>query len=99
MTEKGWWTSSKAYYSWKFLSTSSFALTSLWLLREYAEESVPLLLLAACLMAFFFQQGGWLAHDFLHNQVFTQRKYNHFFGFITSCLWQGMSHVLIPSIN
>ena len=89
ITESGWWRASTMYYFWKFVSTLSLALIPLWILRQYAQHNVLLLLLAACSMALFFQQSGWLSHDFLHNQVFKQRKYNYFLGFVTASIWQG----------
>lgn len=46
-------------------------------------------------MALFFQQSGWLSHDFLHNQVCKQRKYNYFLGFVTASVWQGISTTFI----
>ena len=32
-------------------------------------------------MGVFFQQSGWLAHDFLHGQVFESRDLNEAFGY------------------
>jgi predicted heme/steroid binding protein len=46
---------------------------------------------AAMLMGLFFQQCGWLAHDFLHHQVFRKRKYRDRAGLIIGNLWQGFS--------
>jgi fatty acid desaturase len=46
---------------------------------------------AAMLMGLFFQQCGWLAHDFLHHQVFRKRKYGDWAGLIIGNLWQGFS--------
>lgn len=90
ITQNGWWYASKAYYVWKFASTLSLAIVSLWILHQYAQQSVPLLILASYLMAIFFQQSGWLSHDFLHNQVFIQRKFNYAAAYVTSCIWQGI---------
>jgi fatty acid desaturase len=45
----------------------------------------------AVLLATFFQQCGWLAHDFLHHQVFKNRLYGDLMGVIVGDLFQGFS--------
>jgi fatty acid desaturase len=47
--------------------------------------------LSAALLGLFFQQCGWLAHDFCHNQVFTNRKLNSFMGLFLGDVCQGFS--------
>jgi cytochrome b involved in lipid metabolism len=44
---------------------------------------------AAFLLGLFFQQCGWLAHDFLHHQVFRKRKYGDLAGLYWGNLMQG----------
>jgi acyl-lipid Delta6-acetylenase / acyl-lipid (9-3)-desaturase len=46
-------------------------------------------LLSAFLLGLFFQQCGWLAHDFLHHQVFRKRKYGDLAGLYWGNLMQG----------
>ena len=46
---------------------------------------------AAFLMGLFFQQCGWLAHDFLHHQVYRYRKYGDYTGLFWGNLMQGFS--------
>jgi len=46
---------------------------------------------SALLLGLFWQQCGWLAHDFLHHQVFDNRKYGDMAGLIIGNLWQGFS--------
>ena len=46
---------------------------------------------AALLMGLFFQQCGWLAHDFLHHQVYRNRKYGDYSGLFWGNLMQGFS--------
>lgn len=54
-----------------------------------AAPASPLAFLASCaLMALFFQQSGWLSHDFCHNQVFKNRTLNHCFGMLTGNVFQ-----------
>ncbi|CAN0395297.1 unnamed protein product [Ascophyllum nodosum] len=45
----------------------------------------------ALLMAVFWQQCGWLAHDFLHHQVFKYRPYGDLAGVFWGDLMQGFS--------
>lgn len=42
-------------------------------------------------MALFWQQSAFLAHDFLHHQVFTNRSYNNLGGLFFGNIWQGFS--------
>ena len=44
---------------------------------------------SVCLMKF--MAGGWLAHDFLHHQVFKNRKINDFMGYLIGNVGQGFS--------
>ena len=43
------------------------------------------------LLPLFWQQSEWLAHDFLHHQVFTNRFYNNLTGLGVGNIWQGFS--------
>jgi len=43
------------------------------------------------LMGLFFQQCGWLAHDFLHHQVFKNRRMGDYHGIFWGNLMQGFS--------
>ena len=45
-------------------------------------------LAAALLLGLFWQQSGWLCHDFCHNQVFKNRSINKAFGFLTGPVFQ-----------
>lgn len=46
---------------------------------------------AALLMGLFFQQCGWLAHDFLHHQVYRNRRYGDYSGLFWGGVMQGFS--------
>lgn len=46
---------------------------------------------SACIMALFWQQCGWLAHDFLHHSVFKNRRYNLYMAYVLGGLCQGFS--------
>jgi acyl-lipid Delta6-acetylenase / acyl-lipid (9-3)-desaturase len=58
---------SPLYYTWK--CSSNLAILGLaWALVAYS-RLLAAQLLSAILLALFWQQCGWLAHDFLHHQV------------------------------
>lgn len=48
-------------------------------------------MLGAVILALFWQQSGWLAHDFLHHQVFKNRLYGRLMGYLVGNVWQGFS--------
>jgi acyl-lipid Delta6-acetylenase / acyl-lipid (9-3)-desaturase len=63
-----------AYYIWKILSNLSILAVASYI--TVTTTSFPLKMVAAFLVALFWQQCGWLAHDFAHHQVFKNRLYN-----------------------
>ena len=71
----GLFRSSKRYYVWKTSSTFSILVAALAVLVRW-HESMWGLVGSAFLLGLFWQQGGWLAHDYLHHQV--------------GLLWQGV---------
>lgn len=48
-------------------------------------------MIGGALLALFWQQCGWLAHDFLHHQVFKNCMYNNFAGLVIGNVLQGFS--------
>lgn len=52
-------------------------------------ESMAVHATASLMLGLFFQQCGWLAHDFLHHQVFRKRKYGDLGGIFWGNLMQG----------
>ncbi|KAI8835623.1 fatty acid desaturase-domain-containing protein [Chytriomyces cf. hyalinus JEL632] len=91
LTEMGCFESSKLYYVYKVASTLSICLASAYLVINYGRTSTLAVVAAGLLMAVFFQQSGWLAHDFLHHQVFKNRTYNDAMGYMIGNVWQGFS--------
>lgn len=77
------------YYFWKTSFNLSILVSVLALLN--AHDSWKHLLPAAFLLGLFFQQMGWLAHDFCHHQVFKNRIWNNFFAYIFGNVLQGFS--------
>ncbi|CAG8549696.1 11179_t:CDS:2 [Acaulospora morrowiae] len=80
--------SSKAYYLFKISSNISIWASSVLLLYAFG-NSILGVLVAAIALAIFWQQCGWLAHDFLHHQVFQNRDYNNLAGCFIGSVCQG----------
>ncbi|KAJ3067105.1 hypothetical protein HDU98_009688 [Podochytrium sp. JEL0797] len=83
--------SNKLYYVYKFVSTFALCAVSAALVIMYGRTSTLAVVVAGLFMAVFWQQSGWLAHDFLHHQVFENRTYNDIVGYIVGNVWQGFS--------
>lgn len=77
--DAGYMESSKLYYAFKIASNLAIAMASLALLANFSHPAV--VAVAGLLLALFWQQCGWLAHDFLHHQVFLNRSYNNLVGY------------------
>ncbi|KAJ3125862.1 hypothetical protein HK098_008175 [Nowakowskiella sp. JEL0407] len=78
------------YYFFKVASTFALLWASLTILWYYGSSTWGVVL-SGSVLALFWQQSGWLAHDFLHHQVFTDRKYNNYVGYVVGNLAQGFS--------
>lgn len=85
----GMFKASTGFYVYKCLSNIVLWCISVGLVAF--TDSVPLHIISALLMGLFFQQCGWLAHDFLHHQVFRKRKYGDLMGIFWGNLMQGYS--------
>lgn len=81
--------SSKLYYAYKIASNLAICFSSVAILMYTG--AWPAIILAGFLMALFWQQCGWLAHDFLHHQVFVDRRVNNAFGVLIGNIFQGFS--------
>jgi len=77
------------YYAFKVLS--NLALLGAAVCCVIFSSSFWVNMSGAVLLALFWQQCGWLAHDFLHHQVFENRSYGDLAGIIIGNLWQGFS--------
>ena len=64
----GLFRSSKSYYLYKTGSTFAILAVALAVLVQW-HESMWGLIGSAFLLGLFWQQGGWLAHDYLHHQA------------------------------
>lgn len=77
------------YYVYKV--GSNIALLALSIYLATSTDSFAVNMIAALILGLFWQQCGWLAHDFLHHQVFKNRLYGDLAGIIIGDLWQGFS--------
>ncbi|KAJ3026610.1 UNVERIFIED_CONTAM: hypothetical protein HDU68_005390 [Siphonaria sp. JEL0065] len=91
LIKMGAFESNKLYYAYKIVSTFAICAASAALLILYGQTSTLAVVAAGSLMALFWQQSGWLAHDFLHHQVFKNRFYGDLVGYIVGNVWQGFS--------
>ncbi|KAJ1558841.1 hypothetical protein HK405_012871, partial [Cladochytrium tenue] len=91
LEEIGAFKSSKLYYAFKLASNVAIAGLSLWMLAKWGTTSTLAVVAAGLLMALFWQQCGWLAHDALHHQVFKDRRLNDAFGFLVGNVMLGFS--------
>ena len=87
MQQQGLFKCKKGYYLLKLASNfgllaAAVAVFALWRERMWAY------VLSACLISLFWQQSGWLAHDFCHHQVFRSKRLNYLMGLLvgTVCL-------------
>jgi fatty acid desaturase len=81
--------SSKLFYVYKVLT--NLTLVSISAAFVLGFDSVWAHVLGAFFLALFWQQCGWLSHDFLHHQVFQDRKWNNFMGYFLGNICQGFS--------
>ncbi len=78
---EGLFAASKAFYAWKAASTLALGASAVAALAACG-GAWPGLVGSAALLALFWQQCGWLAHDFLHHQVFADRRLNNAAGYV-----------------
>jgi len=85
----GLFKSNKLFYVYKQLFNMSMLAGAVAMVVK--SESTLVHIGSALLLGMFWQQCGWLAHDFLHHQVFTKRKYGDLAGVFWGNLMQGYS--------
>merc|ERR1712127_150293 len=85
----GMFKSSKGYYAYKCSFNMCMWATAVAMV--YFSDNIFMHIGSALLLGLFWQQCGWLAHDFLHHQVFTHRKYGVLAGVFWGNLMQGFS--------
>lgn len=80
---------SPMYYIYKVLSTTAIAAFGIYLATS--TDHFMTNMAGAIVIALFWQQCGWLAHDFLHHQVFKNRVYGDLMGIVVGNIFQGFS--------
>ena len=85
----GMFKSSKLFYAYK--CSFNMAMWVAAVAMVYYSDSLAVHMASALLLGLFWQQCGWLAHDFLHHQVFAHRKYGDLAGIFWGDLMQGFS--------
>jgi fatty acid desaturase len=78
---------------WFYVYKQVFNL-SMWasaMAMMYYSDHTLVHMAAALWMGLFFQQCGWLAHDFLHHQVYRYRRYGDYSGLFWGGVMQGFS--------
>ena len=64
------------YYTYKFFSTTAIGLLGIFI--AYNWRNMWGAVAAGLVIGTFWQQCGWMAHDFCHHQVFKNRRYNDY---------------------
>lgn len=85
----GLFNASPLYYTWKVLS--NFAILAASIFCAVSTDNLAINMFGAVLLGIFWQQSGWLAHDFLHHQVFKNRTYGDLMGILLGGVFQGFS--------
>lgn len=85
----GMFNASYSYYAFKVTSNLAILALSVFLATQF--KSFWINMIGAVVLGLFWQQCGWLAHDFLHHQVFKNRVYGDVAGLIIGNLFQGFS--------
>jgi len=96
MKVRGLFKSSPAYYAWKVASTLALGATAAACLLTSRDAHTGTVAFgpaasAAVVLALFWQQCGWLAHDFCHHQVCAWRPANTAAAYALGNLAQGFS--------
>ena len=89
MVKMGLFQSSKLYYLYKICFNLSMWATAVSMVMFSDKTSVHIA--SALLLGLFWQQCGWLAHDFMHHQVFKNRLFGDLVGLFVGNFLQGFS--------
>nr|ALA48974.1 delta-6 fatty acid desaturase 2 [Umbelopsis isabellina] len=90
LQEQGYFNADKGFYLYKLVSTVGLSVVSLAVLRYFGQSTIGVLV-SAVIMGMFWQQCGWLSHDFGHHQVFEDRSLNDMVVVFLGNLCQGFS--------
>lgn len=88
--QQGFYETSHLFYACiQLITLSLLGFTIIGL--TYFGHTVTGVLVSALCLALFFQQSGWLAHDYCHSQLFESRAANHAGALIWGPCAQGLS--------
>jgi acyl-lipid Delta6-acetylenase / acyl-lipid (9-3)-desaturase len=91
LIKMGMFKSNPYFYAYKCISNQCLWAISIAMVY-YFPQSVIMHAMSAILMGLFFQQCGWLAHDYLHHQVCKgNRRYGDYYGIYWGNFMQGYS--------
>jgi fatty acid desaturase/predicted heme/steroid binding protein len=88
LLKMGVFKSDPIYYTFKVLSTLAILAASIMCTLS---ASMFYHIMGAIILGLFWQQSAWLAHDFLHHQVFKTRIYGDYMGLFIGNICQGFS--------
>lgn len=91
LKSQGYFHASRLYYAYKVISTLSICAAGFALLALYGRTSTMAVIAAGVLVGLFWQQCGWLAHDFGHHQCFEDRSINDILVVFLGDFCQGFS--------
>ena len=80
LREDGFFVTDKVWFAKKIAVTFTFLLVTILLVTSPLMTSRLCLTIAAISLAGFWQQSGFLMHDFMHNHVFQNRRLDQWFG-------------------
>jgi fatty acid desaturase len=86
MIAKGMFNASPLFYVYKSATTVALGAVAMLMVTHLQWYYISAILLGLC-----YQQLGWLAHDYCHHQVFSNRAYNNFAGLLFGNVMQGYS--------
>jgi len=89
LIEMGMFKSNFSFYVYKQASNLSMWASAFAMM--YYSDNTYVHMTSALWMGLFFQQCGWLAHDFLHHQVYKKRRYGDYSGLFWGGVMQGFS--------
>eukprot|EP01026_Neomeris_dumetosa_P033057 TRINITY_DN2629_c0_g1_i4.p1 TRINITY_DN2629_c0_g1~~TRINITY_DN2629_c0_g1_i4.p1 ORF type:complete len:440 (-),score=5.12 TRINITY_DN2629_c0_g1_i4:61-1320(-) len=90
----GLFESNKLYYAWKVFSNQCIWAAAVYTLFQGPQfmGTWPTVLVSTILTSLYWQQSGWLSHDFLHHQVFPENRWlGTWTGYVLGNLAQGFS--------
>eukprot|EP00808_Paulinella_micropora_P019234 g67822.t1 len=85
LIDEGYFTCNPFWQVYKFVSTMSWIFVALYF--QYHQYYF----ISSLFCALYWQQLGWLGHDFCHHSIFENRELNHFFAWVTGNVAQGYS--------